>query len=186
MDKSHLRKEARFQRDRLSPDRSSAQAAAKLFLAHISFSAEAVVAGYWPVGREFDDRPILKAVLATGGKVCLPVADKEDRAMRFALWDGEEALVKSNFGTLAPASHIWIEPDIVIVPFLAFDPNGYRLGQGGGHYDATLADLRSRRKILAVGVGYAEQGVLFNLPREPHDQRLDMVITPEGAQDFRL
>jgi 5-formyltetrahydrofolate cyclo-ligase len=55
------------------------------------------------------------------------------------------------------------------------------LGQGGGYYDATLADLRAKKPILAVGMAYAQQAVLFNLPLEDHDQRLDWVITPQAA-----
>ena len=78
----------------------------------------------------------------------------------------------------------WLEPDVVIVPLLAFDRRGYRLGQGGGYYDATLADLRAKKNIIAVGLAYAQQACLFNLPVEEHDQKLDWVVTPQGAQEF--
>ena len=76
-------------------------------------------------------------------------------------------------------------PDILLIPFLSFDRYGYRLGQGGGYYDATLAHLREEKDILAIGMGYAQQAVLFKLPAEDHDQKMDMVITPQNVHDFR-
>ena len=70
-------------------------------------------------------------------------------------------------------------PDVLLVPMLAFDRAGYRLGYGGGFYDRTLEKIRAMKKITAVGVAYGEQQV-ESIPRDEHDQPLDMIITDEG------
>ena len=86
----------------------------------------------------------------------------------------------AGFGTREPVeSAPEIEPDLLLVPLLAFDAQGYRLGYGGGFYDRTLAGLRQRKPILAVGFAYAEQEV-DAVPCEGHDQRLDALLTPAG------
>lgn len=104
--------------------------------------------------------------------------------MIFRVWDGKTPLVSGGFGLMEPGEGAAILPDIVLVPLLAFDRRGHRLGYGKGYYDTALADLRAQKDIRAIGVGYGEQAVLFNLPSEPHDQKLDMMITPHGITDF--
>ena len=78
-----------------------------------------------------------------------------------------------------------VEPDVVLVPLLAFDSGGYRLGYGGGFYDRTLAGLRAKKAITAVGLAYDEQKV-DALPHDSYDERLDWVLTPSGARKFPL
>jgi 5-formyltetrahydrofolate cyclo-ligase len=136
--------------------------------------------------REFDVRYIIDDLLSRGVALALPVPSRESRVMRFLRWDGTSDLVKGSFGTFVPDGNDYVVPDIVIVPMLAFDRKGARLGRGGGHYDATIAQLRGENKnLLTVGVAYAAQAVLFPLPVEPHDQKMDMVVTPKGVHDFR-
>jgi 5-formyltetrahydrofolate cyclo-ligase len=72
-----------------------------------------------------------------------------------------------------------VEPDVLLVPLLAFDKAGYRLGYGGGFYDATLAKLRAKKPIIAIGVAYADQEVA-DVPHEAHDMKLDYVMTEKG------
>jgi len=86
---------------------------------------------------------------------------------------------------MEPVSENYIDPDILLIPLLAFDQRGARLGYGKGHYDATLAELKKRKQITAIGIGYAQQAVLFKLPSEDHDEELDMVITPQFVKRFR-
>ncbi len=185
LSKDDLREQARIHRTQLPPDITAPEEAARLFGEHVPVTPGQVVAGYWPLGKEFDVRYILDDLLRAGVTCALPMASTNDRVMRFVQWDAESVMKKGAFGIMEPEHGDIVQPDIVLVPFLAFDRRGYRLGQGGGHYDATLADLRTRKDILAVGVGYAEQAVLFNLPVESHDQRLDLIITPRGVHDFR-
>jgi 5-formyltetrahydrofolate cyclo-ligase len=77
-----------------------------------------------------------------------------------------------------------LSPDILLVPLLAFDARGYRIGYGGGHFDATLAELRAAKPILAVGLAYAAQEV-DEVPREPHDERLDWIVTEREARQIK-
>lgn len=184
-EKEALREQALLHRDRMRPEDEDVENAAALFKSHIPVTNGHVVAAYWPMGKEFDARYIIDDLLKAGAVIALPVASKENKVMSFARWDGKTDLVKGEFGIYVPPVLEVVEPDIIIVPFLAFDRKGNRLGRGGGHYDATLSDLRRKRDILTVGVGYAAQAVLFNLPVEEHDQKLDIIITPAGVHDFR-
>jgi 5-formyltetrahydrofolate cyclo-ligase len=161
--------------------------AAEHFFNAIPLSQGQVIAGYWPSGSEFDVRPLLERLSEQDYKCALPVVKKDSHVLGFTQWQDDMELKRGEFDVLEPVvskATKWLEPDIVIVPLLAFDRRGYRLGQGGGYYDATLADLRAKKAIVAVGFAYAQQACLFNLPVESHDQKLDWVITPQGAQSF--
>lgn len=185
-EKAILRQEALRHRARLDPQSEDAAQAVGHFFSIIEPAAGQVIAGYWPAEREFDPRPILFEALQRGHACALPAVLKDQRILRFLRWREDTPLMAGPFGIMQPpADSTAMEPDIVLVPLLAYDRRGYRLGHGGGYYDATLADLRARRQVLAVGVAYAQQACLFPLPTDEHDQRLDLVITPQGAQDFR-
>ncbi len=182
--KKTLRSEARKHRAWMEPAPEDSEAAAEHFFAAIKPQEGQVVAAYWPKGREFDTGPILERLLSEGFTCALPVVRGDSLELGFARWDESTQLKKGAFGIMEPATQDWVEPDIVIVPLLAFDRRGYRLGHGGGYYDTTLKALRDKKEIVAVGIAYAQEAVLFNLPVEEHDQRLDWVITPQGMHYF--
>ncbi len=185
--KQMLREEAVRTRGLLSLSNDELSQFSRLFFENIPLAQDTVVAGYWPKDREFDVRPLLEEVLAQGVCVVLPVVEKGSKVLRFARWHQDIDLVVGAYGINHPVMNEdteFLEPDVVIVPMLAFDRRGGRLGFGGGYYDATLADFRLRKKILAVGVAYAEQACLFNLPSEKHDVRMDWVITQQQAYSF--
>jgi 5-formyltetrahydrofolate cyclo-ligase len=184
-EKDDLRQTALEHLKRIRPEEESAEDSVPLFREQVSLKEGQIVALYWPMGKEFDVRPIMDDLFRRGFEICLPIPSKTSRIMGFSLWDGKENLVKGAFGVFIPPVLTLVDPDVVIVPLLAFDRKGYRLGRGAGHYDATLADLRERKNILAVGAGYASQAVLFNLPVEDHDQKMDMVVTEQAVLDFR-
>lgn len=186
-EKEILRDQARKHRVLLDIRDEDVEAAAQHFFEVVMPQKGQVIAGYWPIHRELDCTPILEKALQDGFSCVLPTVQPESEILKFVAWQAETQLVKADFGIMVPEGYKdapAIDPDIIIVPMLAFDRRGYRLGHGGGYYDATLTDLRSRKKISAVGVAYAAQAVLFNLPVEPHDQKLDWIITPKGAQSF--
>ena len=184
MIKDELREQALLHREKIRAEDEDIEAAVAHFRRAVDIQGK-IVAAYWPLGDEFDARYFIDDLLKAGARVALPIATKTSRVMAFAPWNPKGDLIKGDFGIFIPKTDERVEPDILLVPFLAFDRKGYRLGRGGGHYDATIESLRAAKEILAVGVGYAAQAVLFNLPVEPHDQKLDMVITPQGVHDFR-
>lgn len=180
-----MRIEARRVRDRINVRDDNPEDAVAHFFQNIPLASDHVVAAYWPKGREFDPRPILDECLKKGHVCALPVVQDGTRILQFARWDETIGLDKGPFGILQPVEQVFVEPDIILVPMLAFDRSGYRLGQGGGYYDATLADLRAKKSVVAVGVAYAQQACLFNLPRAEHDQTMDFIVTPQGCKGFR-
>jgi len=185
MDKSELREQAKLHRDQINPASEDTESLFRFFIDHVHPGKDKIISLYWPIGSELDTRFLIDDLIRAGHKIALPVTHEKDRLLTFRLWDGKGDLVKDKFGTFVPPEGEEVEPDILMVPLLAFDRAGHRMGYGRGHYDATLAAARQKKEILAVGVGYAAQAVLFNLPAEPHDEKLDMVLTPAGVRDFR-
>ena len=117
---------------------------------------------------------------AAYGPVAVPVILGAGQALKFREWTPGCELQEGAFKALIPVSGAWIEPEIVIVPLVAFDRKGGRLGYGGGFYDRTLEGLRSRRATQAIGFAYAVQEAEM-LPLEPTDQPLDAIITEQGV-----
>ncbi len=153
-----------------------------------TFDGEVVLAGYWPMGTEMDVRPVLVALDRIGVLLSLPEVAAKHRPLRFRAWAPDEALVEGDHGTFHPLSSApLMRPDVVLVPLLAYDRRGYRIGWGGGYYDRTLELLRKTGACTAIGVAYSAQEV-DEVPVDDYDQPLDWVITeraaikiPEGA-----
>ena len=143
--------------------------------------ADFVIAGYVPMRGEIDVMPLLKKLATRGNKICLPIIDDNIKILKFLSWSPDEELCAGKFGALCPPPHLpELVPDIIIVPLVAFDANLYRLGYGGGYYDATIKNLREQNKILRVpvkviGAAYDMQQV-EKLPTEAHDEKLDSVL----------
>ncbi len=185
MTKATLREEAIRFRNSISPFSENAEQVVTEFFECLNPQPGQVVALYWTKGREFDSGPLLHELLKLGITCALPVIQKNSKELKFARWDESMPLVPGLFDIMQPAVNdktVWVDPDIVVVPLLAFDRQGHRLGYGGGYYDATLEALRTRKTIQAVGIGYSAQAVLFNLPAEEHDQKMDWIITPNKVQ----
>lgn len=142
---------------------------------------ETVLSGYMPIRSELDP---LQCLSAHPGPVCLPVITSAGAPLRFRAWSPGAPMVSGAFGALVPESGPWLIPQALIVPLLAFDDAGYRLGYGGGFYDRTLAGLRADGAVLALGLGFAAQRVAAPLPRESTDERLDGVVTEAGVLWF--
>jgi len=138
------------------------------------------VAGYMPMRTEIDPLP---AMTAHQGPVGVPVIIGRGLPLRFREWTPGCAMSPGEFGALIPAEGAWIEPEVLIVPLLAFDARGYRLGYGGGFYDRTLQALRATGPRLAIGFAFAGQEVA-EVPIDATDQRLEMVVTEAGVRAF--
>lgn len=154
------------------------------FLAAAPPATSAVIAGYWPFRTEIDPRPLMLALHALGHRVVLPVAARKAAPLTFRLWGPGATLVKAGLGGLVPdIGAPELEPDLLLVPMLAFDDAGFRLGYGGGFYDRTLERLRGVKTVRAVGLAYEAQRVPA-VPRAVTDQRLDALLTEAGITDF--
>ncbi len=138
--------------------------------------AGAVVAGYWPIGDEIDIRPLLLRLIARGHAIVLPETPRRGAALRFRRFSPGEALVREPFGTFAPQGE-YLLPDFLIVPLLAFDRRGRRLGYGGGYYDRTLSALPAAGRL---GAAFALQEIA-EVPAGPEDERLPAIATENGV-----
>ena len=140
--------------------------------------SRAVLAGYMPMRTEIDPLP---AMSAHAGPVCVPVVMGQGQALQFRAWHPGVSLIRGAFGAQIPAAGDWLVPEVLIVPLLAYDLRGFRLGYGGGFYDRTLEALRAQRTVFAIGFAYAAQEVPL-VPTEDTDQRLDLIVTENGPQ----
>jgi 5-formyltetrahydrofolate cyclo-ligase len=149
----------------------------------------AVVAAYVPMGTEMSPEDLMFHLQdksdfeARDYTFVLPRTPPKGSGLplRFHLRPPVEALERSAFGVLEPpAGQPVFEPDLLLVPLLGFDRRGYRIGYGAGHYDRTLADLRARKPITAVGLAWAAQEV-ERIPIGAFDERLDWVVTEKEA-----
>jgi 5-formyltetrahydrofolate cyclo-ligase len=144
-----------------------------------------IVAGYSPIRSECDPVPLMRSLAAKGAQLALPLVHARDRELAFAEWRQGQQLVAGPFGILQPrVEAVPLEPDVILVPVAAFDRRCHRIGYGAGYYDRTLADLRKRKVVIAVGIAFAVQEVEA-VPFDEHDERLDLVLTEREAIDFR-
>jgi 5-formyltetrahydrofolate cyclo-ligase len=132
----------------------------------------AIVSGYWPISDELDIRPLLAALHESGHPIVLPVTPKRGNPLTFRLWRPGDVLEPEHFGTFRPVGEERV-PDFLLVPLLAFDRRGYRIGYGAGFYDRTLAGLACR---FALGVAFAAQEV-DEVPAGPTDIALNAIAT---------
>ena len=142
-----------------------------------------VVAGYSPIGDEIDPTPLLETFHCEQARLALPRVDGKSEPLSFRAFSPGDALEAGAFGVKAPAARAAVlKPSLVLVPLLAFDDAGRRLGYGGGFYDRTLAALRKDGPVVAVGLAFEAQRVR-RVPTDALDQRLDYVVT--DASSFR-
>ena len=136
-----------------------------------------IVSGFFPFKSEISVLPLLARLHREGWLVAMPVVVGEGLPLLFRSWSPGEALARGVWGIPVPAEdNAELEPDVLLVPMLAFDRRGYRLGYGGGYYDRTLLKLRAVKSIIAIGVAYAAQETP-EVPREDFDQALDYIMT---------
>lgn len=140
------------------------------------------LAGYMPIRTEINPVPAM-AEAAAHGPVGVPVIQAAGQPLKFSRWEPEGALKDGPFGAKVPVVDDYFEPEILIVPLVGFDARGGRLGYGGGFYDRTLELLRSKRATLAIGFAFDAQEA-EDLPLEPTDHSLDLMVTETGIREF--
>lgn len=179
--KSAARKAAFARRKPLFEAANAAQAG---YLSEVLAGYRGVpLSGFMPIRTEIDPTPAM-AEASAHGPVGVPVIEKADHPLKFARWTSETVMVAGAFGADIPEELAFFEPEILIVPLLAFSRQGGRLGYGGGFYDRTLEQLRAKRPTMAIGFAFAGQEDA-DVPLEVTDQPLDLIVTETGVIEVR-
>jgi 5-formyltetrahydrofolate cyclo-ligase len=174
--KQALRREAKARRALLPGAAETVAAAALPCIAKGS-----VVAGFFALGTELDPAALLATLAARGDRLCLAAVSGTAQPLLFRGYKPGDPLVPGPYGTSEPGPAApLLRPDVVLVPLLAFDRQGWRLGYGGGYYDRSLRALRAEGPLLAIGLAYAAQEVA-SVPHDEKDERLDLVVTEQGV-----
>lgn len=132
-----------------------------------------------PVRGEFDARPLVSLLIEHGWRAAMPVVEATSSPMSFRAWSPSSTMCIDRHGIPNPRDGCPVVPDIVLLPLVAFDLHGFRLGYGGGYFDRTLASLVPRP--LAIGVGF-ELARVVDIRPQPHDIPLDVVVTEAGIE----
>ena len=184
--KAELRREALTRRDGL-PAAERAQAATTI--AERSFPVAvapgAIVAGFMPMKSEINPLPLMRKLADAGARLALPVVAGPGKPLIMRAWGFGEPLAAGVWGIRQPPPAApAVAPDILLVPLLAFDRAGHRIGYGAGYYDMTIAALRAQKAVVAIGLAFAAQEIAA-VPATPHDAPLDLVLTEREAIDLR-
>jgi 5-formyltetrahydrofolate cyclo-ligase len=184
--KAELRRAALARRDAL-PATERAQAAetiaARTF--PVAVKPGTIVAGFMPMKSELNPLPLMRKLAAAGARLALPAVAGRGKPLIMRAWAFGAPLAAGVWGIREPEpSAPAVAPEIVIVPLLAFDRSGHRIGYGAGYYDLTIAALRATQAVVAIGVAFAAQEIVA-VPATPHDAPLDLVLTEREVIDLR-
>ena len=184
--KSELRRSAFAKRDALpAPMRAAAAETIAGRTFPVPVPAGAVVSGYSPMNSELNPVPLMRKLADAGAQLALPVVQGRGKPLVMRAWSFGEGLTSGIWGIREPtAQAAEVFPDIMLVPLAAFDRAGHRIGYGAAYYDMTIARIRAMKPVIAVGLGFAAQEA-DTIPVEPHDARLDLVLTEHEIIDFR-
>jgi 5-formyltetrahydrofolate cyclo-ligase len=184
--KAVLRREAIARREVLPADVRAAAAqaiAARPF--PLAVSAGTIVSGFMPLKSEINPLPLMRSLAQAGARLALPVVSGRGKPLIMRAYAFGDQLAAGVWDIREPKPEAAeLLPDIVIVPLLAFDRGGHRVGYGAGYYDLTLTALRARSSVVAVGIAFAMQEI-GSVPLTPRDARLDLVLTEREVIDCR-
>ena len=138
------------------------------------------VSGFHPYLSEICVLELLEKSTQQGWEICLPVVVGPDQPLEFRQWGPGDETKAGAWGILEPLESAQVvQPDVLLVPLLAFDKRGYRLGYGGGFYDRSIEQLKQQKSVIVVGASYSGQ-MVDEVPTQPHDQKLDWILTEQG------
>src|SRR5450631_2143009 len=184
--KKQLRAAALALRDVLPA--SERQAAAEAIAARafpVAITPGIIVSGFSPLKTEINPIPLMRKLAAAGAKLALPCIAGRGHPLVMRAWDFGAALASGQWGIREPTTDAAeVAPDILIVPLACFDRTGHRIGYGAGYYDMTIHALRAKKKVIAIGIGFAAQEIP-KVPATERDARLDLVLTEREVIDFR-
>jgi 5-formyltetrahydrofolate cyclo-ligase len=184
--KAELRREALTRRDALPAEirKAAAEAIAARALPLV-IAPGTVVSGFMPLKSEISPLPLMRKLADAGAGLALPVVAGRGKPLIMRSWQWGEPLVPGVWGIREPRPEApEVQPDILLVPLLAFDRSGHRIGYGAGYYDLTIAQLRAIKPIAAIGIAFAGQEV-ETVPRTAFDAQLDLVLTENETIDLR-
>lgn len=148
----------------------------------IKSPSDTAVSAFAPMADELRIWPLLRRLAEDGFRLCLPVMQGKGRPLVCRAWTQGDAMDSGVWGIAEPkADKPVVEPDVLLMPLLAFDNQGWRLGYGGGFYDRTLRRLRDMKRIVTVGLAFDAQEIEA-VPHLDYDERLDWVLTPSGPR----
>jgi 5-formyltetrahydrofolate cyclo-ligase len=185
-DKDKFRQEAVARRDTLPAEMRKAAAdtiAACGFPLPVS---GLTVSGFMPLKSEINPLPLMQKLAEEGARLALPVVAGRGKPLIMRQWQWGEPLASGVWGIREPKPDApQVDPDILLVPLLAFDRSGHRIGYGAGYYDMTIAGLRAKKPVTAIGIAFAAQEIAA-VPATPRDARLDLVLTEKEVIDLRV
>ena len=185
--KAQLRRNALAARDRFPVERriEASLAIAEVGSAEIEVSPGEIVSGFWPIRSEVDIRPLMSGLREKGARLCLPIVMDWQTIIFRELVRGAP-MVDTGFGTAGPGEEAAIlDPDLMLVPVVAFDRRGNRIGYGAGHYDRAIASLNGKGKMpRLIGIALDIQEVSA-IPYEEHDIPLPAILTESGMHLLR-
>jgi 5-formyltetrahydrofolate cyclo-ligase len=184
--KAVLRREALARRDALPRElRAAAAETIATRRSPVAIEPGAVVSGFMPMKSEINPVPLMRKLADAGATLALPVVAGKGKPLIMRAWSLGEPLASGVWGIREPKPEApEVFPDILIVPLLAFDRRGHRIGYGAGYFDMTIAALRARKPVVAAGIAFAAQEIA-EVPTTPRDARLDLVLTEREVIDCR-
>jgi 5-formyltetrahydrofolate cyclo-ligase len=184
--KAQLRRAGQARRDALPAE--IRKAAAEIIAARafpLAIAPGMIASGFMPLKSEINPLPLMRKLTDAGARLALPVVAGRGKPLIMRSWQWGEPLVPGVWGIREPPPTApELQPDILLVPLLAFDRRGHRIGYGAGYYDLTIAQLRAKKPIAAVGIAFAAQEVEI-VPRTAFDAQLDLVLTESETIDLR-
>jgi 5-formyltetrahydrofolate cyclo-ligase len=185
-EKAELRVAAQARRDALPADVRKIAAetiAARKF--PLTITPDTIISGFMPLKSELNPLPLLQKLAEAGARLALPAIAGRGKPLIMRAWEFGATLDRGQWGIREPKPDAAeVEPDILLVPLLAFDRAGFRIGYGAGYYDMTIHRLRALKPVTAVGIAFAAQEVP-KIPTTPRDERLDLVLTEREVIDLR-
>ena len=184
--KSIVRKDALIRRDAIpAAERAQAAEAIAARAFPLAIKPGAIVSGFMPLKTEINPLPLMRKLEAAGAHLALPAIAGRGKPLIMRAFAFGDELASGQWGIREPkADAPEVVPDILLVPLLAFDRTGHRIGYGAGYYDMTIAKFRSMKPVIAAGIAFAAQEI-EQVPVTARDARLDLVLTERDVIDLR-
>jgi 5-formyltetrahydrofolate cyclo-ligase len=184
--KVELRAAAQARRDALpAEERKTAAGTIASRTFPLAIAANVIVSGFMPLKSEINPLPLMQKLAEAGARLALPTIAGRGKPLIMRAWEFGAPLHRGQWGIREPKAEApEVDPDILLVPLLAFDRAGFRIGYGAGYYDMTIHRLRGRKDVTAIGIAFAAQEVA-KIPTTERDERLDLVLTEREVIDLR-